>query len=909
MFDLEKGIKEWKKGFGKYESFEEGLVADMELHVRDAYEAGKAEGLGDEEAFRKAVAQVGTAAAIAGEYRKNRELALDRRTPWRPARFVPPLFWNYFKVAGRKIAKQKGYTFINVAGLMIGMAAFLLIFLYCRFERSYDDFHRNGDRIYRIENVRISAAKNDHSAGCPPGLGPALKKEFPEVADFTRLFNASGDSNIVTRGSSGQKDVDRSDRIMSFYEKRVFFTDPSFLRIFSFPLLNGDAATALEEPDGVVLTEALAKKYFGSENPLQQTISITTQFGRDDYRVTGICRDIPANSHLKFDLLLSYRKLTILWPSLEQQMWSSNGFLTYIILSPKATPGSLERKFPGLIRNYRLESPEVRREFHMQPLRSIHLQSRLRFEAEVNSDKKTVIFLELIGLIILLIAWSNSINLATARSQQRSKEVGIRKTLGAEKRQLAGQFLFESVALNGLAFLLASSLVWVALPFFNRLVERPLSLGQFGIGWIWLASAILAGALLSGSYPAFILSSFRPASALRGSTQGNSKGAVLRKGLVLLQFVLAVVLIVATLILGKQLAFMRNQELGADIERTLVFKIPPLEGTRLAAAVARERLAGLAAVADTTVSMCVPGREYPNAVGGVYRQGGSEKEGQVLFLIDSDERYFGFFKIPLLAGRTFSGGQGADRSVVIINEEAAELLGFENADKAVEQYITGIGGETVQIIGVARDYHHKSLRDKIEPMVFMPLLGENPISFSGNFFLSLKTRGAAIGEVLSAAGKKWRTLFPNQPMDYFFLDEEFNRQYDADQRFARVFGLASLLAIAIACLGLFGLAAFSAERRFREIGIRKVFGASFREITLMLSWEFTRWVLLANLVAWPLAYVAMSGWQQEFAYRAPFGTGVFLLAGSLSLAIALLTVGFQAIRAARANPVDSLRYE
>jgi putative ABC transport system permease protein len=533
----------------------------------------------------------------------------------------------------------------------------------------------------------------------------------------------------------------------------------------------------------------------------------------------------------------------------------------------------------------------------------------LRFEAEVNSDKKTVIFLELIGLFILLIAWSNSINLATARSQQRSKEVGIRKTLGAEKRQLAGQFLFESAALNGLAFLLASSLVGLVLPFFNRLVDRPLSLGQFGIGWIWLASAILAGTLLSGSYPAFILSSFRPVLALRGSTQGNSRGAVLRKGLVLLQFVLAVMLIVATLILGKQLAFMRNQDLGADIERTLVFKIPPVEGTRLAAAVAREQLAGLAAVADTTVSMGVPGREYPNAVGGVYRQGGSEKEGQVLFLIDSDERYFGFFKIPLLAGRTFSGGQGADRSVVIINEEAAKLLGFENADKAVERYITGIGGETVQVIGVARDYHHKSLRDKIEPIVFMPLLGENPISFDGNFFLSLKTRGAAIGEVLSAVEKKWRTLFPGQPLDYFFLDAEFNRQYDADRRFAQVFGLASLLAIAIACLGLFGLAAFSAERRFREIGIRKVFGASFREIATMLSWEFSRWVLLANLLAWPLAYVVMTGWQQEFAYRAPFGIGVFLLAGALSLTIALLTVGFQAIRAARANPVDSLKYE
>jgi putative ABC transport system permease protein len=909
MFDLENAIKQWKQKMATNPAMEEGYIAELEGHLRDRVEELTGQGVTAEEAFQQGVEAMGKTEQIGGEFYKAHTVRRSGRPPWQPPRFMPALAWNYFKVAGRKISKQKGYTFINMAGLTIGMAAFLLIFLYCRFERSYDDFHRNGDRIYRIENDRISPAKVDRSAASPLGVGPALKKEFSEVVDYARIFDGSGDSNIVTRRAGPAGGTGGSERVRSFFEKRVFYADPSLLQIFSFPLLRGDAATALHAPDAVVMTESTVKKYFGDENPLNRTVAVTTALGTHDFRITGVCRDLPANSHLKFDLLLSINGLIANWPGLlTDQLWQNNAFQTYILLAPDKTPASLEAKFPGLIQAYPLRSSTFKREFHLQPLRSIHLNSRLRKEVGINGDARAVTFLEIIGFFILLIAWSNAINLATARSQQRGKEVSIRKTLGAASRQLAGQFLFESIWLNGAAFLLSLGIVWAVLPNFNRLIDRTLSLGQLGAGWIMLGLIILAGAILSGSYPAFILSSFRPALVLRGSTQGGLRGGSLRKCLVLLQFVLAVMLISATLIVARQMAFMRNRNLGVDIGRTLVLKIPQVPQARMAAAVAREQLAGLAAVADATISLSIPGRNYPASVGGFSNRGDNKKQGQNFYIFDIDKRYFPFFNIPLVSGRNFSGNPAADRSAVIINEEAARLLGFENAEQAVQQSINVIG-ETVQVIGVARDYHHKSLRERIEPLLFIPLLGG---IFSDNFLgdvsLSLKIKGA-LETVMPAIDKKWRVIFPSQPLDYFFLDEEFNRQYDADRRFARVFGLASLLAIVIACLGLFGLAAFSAGRRFREIGIRKVFGASFREITVMLSWEFTRWVLLADLLAWPLAYVAMRQWQQQFAYRAPFGTGVFLLAGALSLAVAVLTVAFQAMRAARTNPVDSLKYE
>lgn len=900
MFDLERAIRSWKSGLAKSPSLEDTYVAEIEAVLRDEVAALIRGGATEEEAFRQASAGMGEPAAIGEEFQKVRRAGRDR--------FMPALVTNYLKVVGRRLTRQKAYSFITIVGLTVGMAAFLLIALYCRFERSYDGFHRNADRIFRVQNDQIRTGRHDRSAACPPGLGPAMKKDFAEVADFARLHNVSGNFNIVSRpaGARGVGEAGALKRAISFYEKRIFFADPSFLRIFPFPLIRGDARTALQEPNAAVLSESTARKYFGDEDPIGQDLAVTTRFGPSVCLVTGVCRDVPPNSHLRFDLLLSFSGLEALWPSLKDQTWASNGFLTYILLSPSADPRSLEAKFPSLIGAYPLETASSKREFHLQPLRKIHLTSRLRWEADVNGELKTVRLLETIGLFILIIAWVNFINLATARSLQRGKEVCVRKTLGAEKRQLTRQFLFESVVLNTLAFFLALAVVLTVLPAFSRLVGKPLSTAALGPGWLLAGLSILAGALLSGAYPAFILSSFRPVYVLKGTGGRTSRGAALRKGLVVFQFALAVLLIASTLTVRKQLAFIRNQDLGVDIGQTLVLRVPPLDDAERQALLARDRLAELGAVADAAVSASVPGRDYANQISGVRRRAASEDEAQAVFLIDVDDRYFQFFKVPVQAGRTFSKEFGADEYSVVLNEEAVRLLGFESPEKALLQNIDGYFGDTVQVIGVVKDYHHKSLHDKIEPVIY----GSLPYThFGGMNYLSLRIRGSSAGPAIGAVGEKWKELFPGQPLDYSFLDDDFGGQYADDKLFGRVFGWASLLALSVSCLGLFGLASFSAERRTREIGIRKVFGASPRGITTMLTGEFLLWVALANLIAWPLTWFVMGQWLRRFAYRTTVGLETLGGAALLTLIIALATVSAKTLRSAAANPVDSIRYE
>ncbi len=900
MFNLEQAIRSWRRGLAKSPSLEDSYIAELEASLRDEIADLVRGGMNEEEAFQQASLGMGEASIIGKEFEKVRRP--DR------SRFMPGLVWNYFKIIGRKLSRQKAYSLITLTGLTAGLAAFILIVLYCRFERSYDDFHRKGERIFRVQNDRIYSLRHDRSAGCPPGLGPALKQEFPEIVDFTRLHSLGGASNIVSRTPSSGGAPAVSDPTVAFYESRVYFADPAFFRIFSFPLIRGDTATALEEPETAVLSESLARKYFSDEDPLGQTITVTTRFGRHDYRVSGVCKDVPQNSHLKFDLLLSFRRLAVLWPSTVEYPWSSNAFLTYLLLSPSAGRSALEEKFPSFVEKNSLSSSELKREFRLQPLRTIHLTSRLRFEAEVNGDLATVRFLEIIGLFILLVAWVNFINLATARSLQRGKEVCVRKTLGAGRRQLAGQFLFESVFFNILAFLLALAVIAGVHPFFSRLAGKPLSLADLGGGWIFMAAAILAGALLSGLYPAFILSSFKPVLALRGPSQGVLKGTALRKGLVLFQFATAILLVASTLIVGKQLAYMRNQDIGVDLEQTLVLKIPQVPGAEQMASVARTQLSADSSVLSAAVSTSVPGREYVNSASGIRRQSAAAEEAQQAFFIDVDENYFPFFSIPLVCGRCFSSGFVGDKDTVVVNEEMVSTLGFESAEKALLQNIVlgGFGGDVVQVVGVVKNHHHLSLRKKIDPVIYLPLPGSY---FNKGFLLSLRVDWRSVGPAISTIVQKWKELFPGQPLEYVFLDDEFNSQYDEDERFGRVFGLSSLLAIVIACLGLFGLASFSAERRTREIGIRKVFGASTREIAGMLTGEFLRWVLLANLIAWPLTWIIMSRWLQRFAYRTAIGFWPLGLAALFALVIALVTVAYKAIRSAAANPAGSIRYE
>jgi putative ABC transport system permease protein len=807
---------------------------------------------------------------------------------------------HFLKQALHRLGRHKVHSFIIIIGLTIGMSASLLILFYCRFERSYDDYHRHADRIFRVQNDQIGATQTIGSACCPPGLAPAMKREFPEIVDFTRILNVGGDTNIVSRTLENR-------RILAGYEPHVCFAETSLLRIFSFPLVSGDARSALDRPEAVVLAESTAHRYFGDENPIGHTVAVITTFGKQDYLVTGVCRDFPVNSHFRFDILLSYQRLKSLWPFNESNPWKCHTFLTYLLLSPTANIPTLEAKSSRLINDRFPLSDSTRTRLSLQPLRGIHLTSRLHQEADVNGDYQVVVLLEWIGLFILLTAWVNTVNLATARSMEQGREVGVRKTLGAGRRHILGQFLTDALLHNLLALLFSLVILHAFLVPFGQLVGKPLWTVQLGVGWLLVTVTILAGAILSVAYPAFLLSSLPPVFALRGLFRGVPRAALMRKGLVLVQFTLATMLIAATLVVGNQLDFMQSRDLGADISRTMVLRVPALNDSGRQSLLARERMAGLAGIVDASVATSIPGREYSNDASGFRRANTQPGAGQTLYIIDIDECYFECFDIPLIAGRTFSKGFVSDRNTVVLNEEAVKVLGFADAAEALGQKIIGFGARSgLQIIGVTRNYHHKSLRDRIEPVVYWPL----PYSLLNRpCFLALKYRGSVPETVPVRVKENWQELFPGVPIDSVSLNADFSRQYDGDTRFGQIFGLASLLAVAIACLGLFGLASYATARRKREIGVRKVFGASVSGITIRLAGEFIRWVLLANALAWPLTYLAMRQWLENFAYRTPIGIGVFLMAGVLVLLVAMLTVSVQSVRAARANPVESLRYE
>ncbi|MCP5102087.1 MAG: ABC transporter permease [bacterium] len=806
---------------------------------------------------------------------------------------------SYFKIMLRNLYKNKLFSLINLAGLAVGMAAFLLIFLYVNSELSYDGFHKNADRIYRVRNDRIYKNIHDKSAGCPPGLGPALKKEFPEVIDSARLYNLGymGANTIVSYPEGNQ----------TFNQGKLFFADASFLKIFSFPMLKGSPQSALIQPNTAVIAQSTAKKYFGNENPMGKVISVTGSYGKQIYKITGVFKDVPENSHVKFEFLLSYKTLTGLRPMAKNYLTGWNAFNTYILLSPTADPTALEAKFPGLIAKHKSHGEDYKRAYLLQRVKDIHLYSNLRWEPEVNGNSKTVSFLALIAVFILIIAWVNYINLSTARSMTRAKEVGIRKVLGSRRSQLIKQFLLESVFLNIPAVLLAVGIAEISLPYFNGLTGKHLvlNLSLLGNYWIWAALFIAGGAFVSGIFPAFILSSFSPMTVLKGVFNRSVKGFNLRKVLVVFQFATAIFLIAVTAVVYQQLSFMRSRDLGVDIDRTLVVKAARINDAAGKRGNRGERfkneLKQYPAIKNITGSSTVPGQEYSNVASGIRPVNSNPEDGKRCFFIDVDYDYFDFFGITLLAGRAFSRDFGTDNKAVLLNEEALKMFGYEKPGEALKQKILlgGLGNQEREVIGVIKNYHHKSLKDSLQPVIFS-------LTGSGNFF-SLKIGGGEIGGTISMVREKWGVVFPGQPFEYFFLDQSFDGQYKADRRFGNVFGLFAVLAIFISCLGLFGLASFTSQQRGREIGIRKVVGASVSAIVFLLSKEFGKWVLLANIAAWPLAYYFTGVWLRNFAYRVDVGLVPFIISGVIGLVIALITVSMQTIRAASANPVKSLR--
>jgi putative ABC transport system permease protein len=798
---------------------------------------------------------------------------------------------NYLKIAVRNLIRRKAFSIINILGLAIGIAACLTIYMYVSYEKSYDSFNANAENIYRLKNVRYYASGTDSSAGCVALLGPTLKEEFPEVLKFTRVRKNSA---VVTCNNK------------AFTEYNMFWADSSFLTMFSFPLISGNPEKALTEKYSAVLTKNTAEKYFGNENAIDKTIHL---YGMD-FKVTGIAENVPPNSHIHFDILLSFNTQLN-----DHYCWGCNNNNTYILVKPGTKKSELEAKLPFIVNKlHNRQENGFDRAYFLQPLKDIHLLSNLRFEHEKNGCAETVYFLSLIALIILLIAWINYINLSTARSVERAKEVGLRKVIGAGFWSLVRQFLLESFIINFIGIALSLLVVEITYPYWTELIGAPASISLWKSTNIitLLLVLIFVNPIAAGIYPAFVLSSYSPASILRGGFKSSRNGIFVRKGLVVFQFVIAVVLIIVVIVFEQQLSFMRNKNLGVNIKQKLVVNVPAnLEKGQDRTSACNtfiNELQNHSLIKDATYSSVIPGNENSEVTGGIRQSGQSLEQGKQVYFVYVAQNYLDFFDINLICGRNFFNSElkglyqnGYNANGLIINETASKEFGFSSPEKALGASIFSDKKKIGNVIGVIKDYHQQSLDKEILPSIYEGVT-------SGNYFIfDINTKG--IPGKINAIKNNFTKMFPGNPFEYNFLNEFFDRQYKADIKTEQILGLFTFLSIFISCLGLIGLSSLMTIQRTKEIGVRKVLGASISSLLILLSKEFLKWVIVANVFAWPIAYYLMNKWLQDFAYRININWWIFVLSGGIALVIALATVSFQAIKSATANPVESLRYE
>ncbi|MGD8540095.1 MAG: ABC transporter permease [Candidatus Aminicenantes bacterium] len=806
------------------------------------------------------------------------------------------MFKNYLKIALRNIFKHKGYSLINIIGLAIGMACCLLILLYVNDELSYDRYHENVDRIYRvIEEVRLEGV-GEESSSMPFPTGDTLPMEYPDVVEASvRFFNFQLPSMSVQYGRSDEK---------LFNEPRFFFADAAVFQIFNFEMIKGDPKTALEEPNTMVITEAMAEKYFEEEDPIGKTLRWQNGV---NLNVTGVLKNIPPNSHFQFDFLASFETLRRLFGGNLPQGWYWNPCWTYILLKEGASPDALQAQFPALVQKYFPDSIKDKVVIKLQPLKDIHLFSHLDYEINPNSDISYIYIFSAIAVFVLLIACINFMNLATARSANRGREVGMRKVLGAYRSQLIRQFLGESMILCVIAALLAVFIVEIVLPAFNAFSGKALSTDYFSDGRLLagLGLITLTVGFFSGIYPAFFLSGFDPVKVMKGTLERGGRSSGFRKVLVVVQFAISIVLIIGTIICFQQLNYLRNSGLGFNKDQVVML---PAYGTAPARWYERFRdrilqdphIANVAAVED------VLGAKYQT--GSFIPEGTSDSNMQQIPLLVVTHDFIETFDMEMVSGRSFSKEFPTDITEgIIINESASKRFGW-SPEEALGKRLRQQNGLMLRVVGVVKDFNYASLSQPITPFVLeMP---RNPGQMNGRVrYIAIKTSTADFQQTIGFLKSTWEEVVPNRSFDFFFLDDELDKQYNSEEQMGRVFGVFTILAIVIACLGLFALASFTTELRTREIGIRKVLGAQVSGIVMLLSKEFAKWVLIANVIAWPVAYYVMERWLDSFAYRTFIGIQTFIVATVLAFVIAILTVSFQAIKAALSDPVKSLRHQ
>jgi putative ABC transport system permease protein len=817
---------------------------------------------------------------------------------------------NYLKIAWRILLRQKLFSLINIFGLVIGMVACLLIVQYISFELSYDKFHQNADNIYRIKHQSYSQGNLiENLPKTYSAVGPALKAEFPEVQEETRVSKLAGQVTAQQAGGN----------IIAFNEQHLYAVEASFLKLFSFPMVEGTAA-ALNNPNTVVITQSTAKKYFPNQSAIGKTLRIQQQVSGTDITttVTGICKNVPANSHLQFDFLVSQ--------NMSVGDWVYPDFYTYVQLSPNTNQQKFEAKLLSFIKKYSNSSDKIKNssftlgktnianiQFTLQPLKDIHLYSNLTDEINTAGNGNMVWYLGLIAVLILVIAYINYVNLSTAKVIERAKEVGIRKVLGSQRLQLIIQFLFESMLLNIISIAIAIFVVILAMPWFSTLcgVQMQFTLWKdyaFLFGFI---GCLVLGIMLSAFYPALILSNYKPVQILKGKFQNTGQSLSLRKSLVVFQFAVTIAFMIGTLVVYMQVNYMKNANKGMDMKQTLIVVAPQNVRANDADAinfmhrdsVFQTEILRNPRVQSVTSSSNIPG-ETINYIMSYTRM---QDKGIRLPTLEIGSKFFDQFKVKVIAGNDFSTAPESGKSLMMLNEAAVVSLGFKDVQDAVGKIIQTKNGRgrifENEIVGVIKNFHQTSLKEGFTPTVFRLI---DPSSVT---HYELKINSANMPATLAQINKTYKSVFSDAAFDYFFLDEFFDQQYKTEQHFGKVFSLFSGFAVFVACLGLFGLTLITITQRIKEIGIRKILGASISSILLLIAKDFVGLILIANAIALPLAYLGGHQWLQNYKFRIDFSIWFFILPMLSVFIIALTTISFQAIKAAVANPVKSLRSE
>lgn len=805
---------------------------------------------------------------------------------------------NFLLITWRTLTRNKVYSFINIIGLALGMAAFILITAYVHFERSYDSMQKDAGNIFRVES---SFYKGEHLtddwATSTNGYAKALKDNLPEISSFTRI-NWNNSERVVR-----YKEI-------RFREEHVCFADTNFFSFFSYPLLKGNPLTVLKESNSVVISASAAKKYFGNNDPVGQFLDVSTISDTYHCQVSGVFQDPPPNSTMQFSFLLSW----VNSPEWMKETWYLHESYTFVKPVPGTDIAALEAKFPALAEKYKTGEAlkELKWAITLVPLTDIHLNPAKQYEIETKGNRRAVGFLGIMAFVILLIACVNYINLSTAKAIERAREVGIRKVSGARPAQLIGQFLLESTIINSIALLIAAILVPVAYYFLPRFLG---SSGSYGLLFdqslfLRIALVFIISILVSGFYPAMVLSRLKPILVLKGRFSFSKRGVLLREGLVTFQFAISLLLIVGTVAVYRQILYMSEQDLGVNIDQILVMKAP------VKSAQYREKVTGLRnsllsipGVTGVTGSGAIPGKEVGKFLAN-RRYGASKKEERLYEMLKVDPDFIKLYGLKLVAGRPFDRGRTADSTGLVLNEAAIKQFGFASPEKAIGEkiWLEVNPGRPNEIIGVVKDYHQQSLQQKYTPVIlFMdPAYDWIPTDF---YSVKVNTGKGNLTGTMEKVKQTWNGFFPESSFDFFFLDDFYDRQYRQERQFARIFGLFSSLAIFIACMGLFGLTAYNTARRTKEIGVRKALGASVQHIIALLTRDLVRLILVAGAVGLPLAFLLIGQWLQGYAFRVEPAWWQFVLPVVFLLLLAILTTGYLTFKAALTNPVNTLRDE